>query len=467
MTVLHSLLNRQRVVLTTYFNQKKVRGVLLMISVFSLLLHSGCQGIQSGKPPIRVPKQWPANAFTHSKAVDLAHLYWWKQFQNAELDVFMQKTLINNSELKTALTRVEQAQNQLDQIKLSWIPGVSFLTGYSQFPNLGNPGAIAIAYPAYIVNLLQLYKQTSSAKALYQASIYAKDGVTLALLARTAASFFIVLEQMESLTIHHQLLLDSERYLKALNTQYNSGLIAHDKIAQQKSKIKLIQSQMDLIRYNLVVAKNALHYLFDENPGTLQINSSLKQINTQALIPGNQPLSVLANRPDVRQAEALLKASHADTDALKATFFPQINLGAYLGTSGQGRVNLGQAYAEGPLINVPMIAQIKGAKARDQEYYLRYRDTIKQALRDVANDFAAFTAYSAQLRTNTMALDDAKQQCHTVSIRYQHGLDDSLASLQCIIAMDELVLTVNHNKLEQLIALVGLYQDLAGGYSGH
>ena len=466
MIALKSFLNEKMDVLTRFFTRKRVPGILIIISLFPLFLNSGCQGPRSDKPSIQVPRQWPTNSFPPNKAVDLAHLYWWKQFNNAELDVFMQKTLINNSELQTALTRLEQAQSQLEQIKLSWIPGMSFLAGYSQFPNLGNPGAIAIAYAAYIVNLLQLYKQQRSAKALYQASMYAKEGVKLTLLARTAASFFIVLEQMESLKIHHQLLRDSEQYLKAISTQYNSGLIAQDVVVQQKSKIKLIQSQMDIIRYNIIVGKNALHYLFDENPGDLKINSRFKQINTQALIPGNQPLSVLANRPDVRQAEALLKASQADTDAIKATFFPQINLGAYLGTSGQGGIKLGQAYAEGPLINLPIFAQIKGAKARDKEHYLRYRDTIKQALRDVANDFAAFVAYSAQLHNNAAALVDARQQCQMVSVRYKHGLEDSLASLKCILTVDELVLTINHNKLEQLIALVTLYQDLAGGYSG-
>ncbi|RUR10162.1 TolC family protein [Legionella sp. km772] len=444
------------------------RCLLLTASLFLILLSNGCQVADPNKATIKVPQQWPVTTFAQNKKVDLAQLKWWKQFKNPELNFLMQKTLRKNSELKIALTKTEQAQSQLEQIKLSWLPGLNYLAGYSQFPDLGNPGAIAIAYPSYIINLLQLYKQQQSAKALYQASIDAQQGVKVALLARTAISYFVVLAQIEAHHLYQQLLKDSQAYLAALNTQYKSGLIAQDQFVEQQSKIRLIQSQIQLIRYNITASKNALHYLFDEDPGELTIKTRFKTINSNAFIPGNQPLSVLQNRPDVRQAASLLKASHADTDALKAIFFPQINLGAYLGTSQNlNPIKLGQAYLDGPLINLPVFAQIKGAKARDQELYLRYRDTIKAALRDVVNDFAAFSAYSIQLNNNIQALKEAKAQCHMVDIRYQHGLVDSLNALKCTLSTDELALVINQNKLAKLIALVTLYQDLGGGFDGN
>ncbi len=442
--------------------------MLIILSLLIILFNNGCQVSDSSKASIQIPQKWPITTFSQNKKADLAQLTWWKQFKNAELNSFIQKALAQNSEFKIAVAKTEQAQSQLEQIKLSWLPGMNYLTGYSQFPDIGNPGAIAIAYPTYIINILQLYKQQKSAKAFYEANIYAQEGVKVALLARTVMSYFVLVAQMEAFKLYQHLLDDSQRYLQAINTQYKSGLIAQDRMVEQQSKIRLIQSQIQLIQYNIIVSKNALHYLFDEDPGDIEIKTSFKQLNTDAFIPGNQPLSVLSNRPDVRQAEALLKATHADTDAIKATFFPQVKLGAYLGTSGnQGRVKLGQAYLNGPLIDLPVFAQIKGAKARDKEQYLRYRDTIKLALRDVVNDLAAFSAYSIQLRNNTQAYKEAKSQCAMVAIRYQHGLEDSLGSLNCALTLDELALTINQNKLEKLIALVTLYQDLGGGYDGN
>ena len=442
------------------------RCLLFVLSLLITLIINGCQTSDSAKSAIKIPRHWPIQRYSQNKKVDLAQLAWWKQFNNLELNALMKKVLIQNSELKIALTKTEQAQSQLEQIKLSWLPGLNYLTGYSQFPDIGNPGAIAIAYPTYIINLLQLYKQQKSAKAFYAASIYAQEGVKVALLARTAISYFILLAQIEANTLYQQLIKDSNGYLQALNTQYTSGLIAQDSLVEQQSRIHLIQSQIQIIQYNIITSKNTLHYLFDEDPGDFAIHKRFRQIDSNALIPGNQPLSVLNNRPDIHQAEALLKAAHADLDALKATFFPETKLGAYLGTSGAGKVKLGQAYIDGPLINLPLFAQIKGAKARDKELYLRYRDTIKAALRDVVNDLAAFSAYSIRLSNNLQALKNAKAQCSMVAIRVSHGLEDSLGSLKCALSVDELALTINQNKLEKMIARVTLYQDLGGGYHG-
>ncbi len=426
----------------------------------------GCQ--HSAKPkPHAILHQWPITSYAHNPALDLAHLYWWRQFNNLELNALMQRAVAQNNELQQSLTRIEQAQSQLEQIKWSWLPGIDYLGGYTQFPNLGNPGAIAIAYPTYIINILQLYKQQQSAKARYAASIQAHNGVKIALLAKTATSFFVLLQQMDALLLYQQVRADSQLLLEHLSTQYQAGLIAQDILVAQESTLRLIDSQIQLTQYNIVVSKNALHYLLAENPGNLLIKSRLKQLNTNAIIPGNRPLSVLQNRPDVNYAQLQLRAAHADTEAIEASFFPQINLGAYLGTTGnQGGIKLGQAYVEGPIVAFPLWAQIKGAKAHDKELYLRYQDTIQQALRDVTNDLAAYSAYSAQLENNKKALKETQLKCQLVRVRYQHGLENALAPLQCTLVVDELALKVNYNTLEKMLALVTLYQDLAGGYDG-
>lgn len=439
-----------------------------MISVLIMLLGQSCNRPNFSKSELVVPQQWPITSFAHNKTVDLAQLHWWKQFKNSELDALTQKTLAQNTELKIAVTHIEQAQSQLDQIKLSWIPGLNFLAGYTQFPDLGNTGALAIAYPAYLVNIMQLYQQQKSAKARYEASHFAHDGVKVALIARTVASFFVLLEQKQAQFLYQRLLAHSNQYLLAIKTQFQSGLIAEDQIVAQTSKIRLIESELDLIQANLVASKNALHYLLDESPGEIKITSLFSQIDTTPLIPGNQPISVIENRPDVRQAEALLNAAHADTQAIKALFFPEINLGAYLGSSGnQGQVKLGQAFAAGPLIDLAVFARIKGAQAQTKEAFLHYKDTVLRALRDVTNDLAAFNAYDTQFQNNVRALHDAQKLCTLVQDRYNNGLEDKLSTLQCAINVDQLTLQINHNKLEKMLALVSLYQDLGGGYRGN
>lgn len=444
------------------------RTQLLFIGLY-ILLSSGCFGPTYTKPKLNIPQKWPNEAhFKYNKPANLPVLFWWKQFSSQELDAFIQKALQHNEQPQIAIANIEYARSQLEQIKLNWLPNLSVLTGFSQFPILGNPGAAAIAYPLYVVNILQLYSQQKSAQATYEASIYARDCARLVVIAQTSASFFTLIAQKEELKLYNQLIKEYQSYLKLAQSQYHSGLISEDAIEQLQSQMKQIQAQVAIIKHNIVMSKNALHYLFNENPGTIQVTTSFKTLNSDAVIPGNLPTSVLRSRPDIRQSESLLKAAHADVDAVRASLLPTLTLGGYLGAgSTVGAIKLGEAYINTPIIDLPIFAQISASNAQYKKRYIEYIVLVRKALRDVTNDLSAYSSYSDQLKINTSAFSDEKRHCRLVKHRYQHGLEDKVELMKCKIKMTQFVIMINKNKLDKMISIVNLYQDLAGGYYGH
>ncbi len=217
--------------------------------------------------------------------VDLPRLIWWQQFHNAELNQLIHKALLQNGEAQMAVARIAYTNSLLEQVKLSWLPNVSLLAGYSQFPILGNPGGIAMAYPAYIANVFQLYQQQKSAKEIYQAAIHAYNGIRLTVIAQTAATYFTLLAQHETLTIYKNLIADYQSYLNLVSSQYRHGLIAQDELDQVRSKVHLLHAQIDLTQHNIHLSENALHYLLNDNPGSWSLHTVFKQINSKALIP--------------------------------------------------------------------------------------------------------------------------------------------------------------------------------------
>ncbi len=436
-----------------------------------VLLSNGCFlfGPTYTKPSLNIPPQWPHQTPVKTDApANLPDLRWWKQFGSLELNTFIQKALLQNNEPKIAVANIEYARSQLDEVKLNWLPNLTALAGYSQFPILGNPGNVFIAYPLFVVNILQLYKQQKSAQAIYEASIYAKDCVRLVVIAQTAAGFFTLIAQKEALKLYNQLLKDYRDYLHLAQSQYNAGLTSQDNIDRIGRQMKQIQAQIEITQHNIMVSNNALHFLFNENPGFLEVKTSFKHLNSNGVIPGNLPTSVLSYRPDVLKAEALLKAANADVGSVTANLLPTVTLGAYLGagSSIKGPIRLGEAYINTPVIDLPIFAQISASKARYKAIYIQYIVTVKEALRDVANDLSAYSAYSNQLNINTSALNDEKRRCHLAELRYRHGLDDKIELIKCKIEMDQFELMINQNKLEKMIAIVNLYQNLAGGYHG-
>ncbi len=234
------------------------------------------------------------------------------------------------------------------------------------------------------------------------------------------------------------------------------------------SEIKQIQSRLQITQHNIVVSKNALHFLLNHNPGVMNIKTSFQRINTTHVIPSNLPVTVLKHRPDVREAESILKAANADVGVATTSLLPSISLGAYLGqgSSITGPISLSEGYLNTPLLDFPVIGQIRVSRARYHALCRKYINTVRQALRDVENDLSAYTTYTNQFNNNKRAFTHEKQRCHWVDIRYQRGIDNDRNRIQCHIKLDQFELMLNQNKLEKMLTIVSLYQDLAGGYHG-
>lgn len=438
--------------------------------LFCCLLFNGCflLGPSYHKPKINIPKQWPhGQQVKQQSAIDLPEFYWWKQFNNPALNGYIKKALKENYQLNIARTNIEYAASQLQQIKLSWLPTAAILGGYSQFPILGNPGTFVIAYPQYIVNILQLYKQQKSAQAVFEASNYARDCAKLIVIAQVTTSFFTLLAQQEAAQLYQQLLRDYQRYLKLVTSQFYSGITSADDIEKISSELRQIQAQFAVIQHNIIVSKNTLHYLANENPGELVVNTPFKSLKSNPIVPKDLPVCVLRARPDVQQAEALMRAAHAEIGAIKASLLPSVTLGSYLGEGSAikgNMIRLGQAYLIGPAVDLPIFAQIDATKARYKGLVINYIDVVRKALRDVSDDLSAYANYGTQFTNNKLALQDERRYCVFTQQRYKHGLVDNVDVIRCNIRLDYFALVLNQSKLEKMLALVTLYQDLAGGY---
>ena len=180
-------------------------------------------------------------------------------------------------------------------------------------------------------------------------------------------------------------------------------------------------------------------------------------------------MTVLNNRPDIQQAKALLKAANADVGVITARLLPLVTLGAYLGkgSSITGPINLSEAYLDIPAVNLPVFAQIKAIKAQLRATWVQYVDSIRGALRDVDNDLSSYKAHTEQLKEIQSAFNHEEKHCYWINARYKHGIEDNLNVVQCRINLDQLDLRLNQSRLEKVLILTQLYQDLGGGYCEH
>ena len=444
---------------------KESKLALKVCFFISFFILSACSGPEYHKPQVNVPQHWVNKKNSTNKTVKLAELAWWQQFQDPQLNQFISIGSTQSNQVLAAMANLDYAKAQLKQVKLAWIPGINLTSGYSELPYLGNPGYFFGLFPSYVLNISQQLKMQKSASYQVEANQYAKDGVRLTVIAQISGSYFTLLAQTQALQLSNQLLAEQKKLLSFYQWQYKTGVISQDNLDDLKSEIQKTNAQIIMTKHNIVVSKNALHYLLNQNPGDLTLNTSFSKIKTNAVIPGNLPINVLNNRPDVQQAEALLKVANANVGVATSNLLPSISFdNLFMDTAHNNYVNLNEG-----LVNIPVLAptaygQISVNKAQYKSAYINYVNTIRSALRDIENDFSAYNAYSQKLKDNENAYKEEARTCHLSRIRYQQGIESGTQPNQCAIRLTRFAITLNQDKLEKLMALVALYQDLGGGY---
>lgn len=444
------------------------------------------------KPQINVPNEWNSHTSgTESSVESLPYLAWWQQFHDPTLNRYIESGLNNNMKMQVAKANLEAAQGQLMTAKLNWLPFVSLfggtINGSSQnsFAPIGNLGAIANSgsffaiLPAYTLNVFTNYTLQKQAGYNLEAAKNAELSVRLAVIGQVSAAYFSLLAQQQMVEQYKQLNATLEELVSITQALNKRGLTNGVSVEELRSKQQLISGQVALALHNLQLAKNALRLLINDVPGNSTLNNKFSQINPLQIIPGNLPVSVLASRPDVLQAEAQLKAANEGISVASSALLPSINLN-YFYAQGSGQqtfnnpvpdVGVGNsntqsyyaAYANWT-IAPNIFGQIDTSHALFKSALANYKYVVNSALHEVDNALSANNGWNNKMAADNLALAQLESVVQTKKAMHQRGLIPYGMVLMAHAEQQLLALDLTQTKLQQMISLVNLYQSLGGGY---
>ncbi len=189
-------------------------------------------------------------------------------------------------------------------------------------------------------------------------------------------------------------------------------------------------------------------------------------------LPG-LPSDVLLHRPDILQAENLLKGANANIGAARAAFFPRITLVSHVGF---GSDELGSLFDSGafvwrfaPQISLPIFdagsnqANLKVAEVDRDIAVARYEKAIQTAFREVADALAQRGTIDEQLAAQQSLTDATAESYRLSQARYDKGVDSYLSVLdsqRSLYGAQQGLITV---RLTRLTNQVTLYKVLGGG----
>ncbi len=194
-------------------------------------------------------------------------------------------------------------------------------------------------------------------------------------------------------------------------------------------------------------------------------------------VPPGLPSSLLARRPDIRQAEQVLIAANAQIGVAKAAFFPQISLtgsggGAFGRSSSFSSLMASQnpIWSYGASVAQPIFTggalrgNLHRAESEHEQDLLAYKQAIQQAFGDVSDALIGYQRLHEVRVRQQQVVDDLAESVRLSIMRYRGGTTTYLEVLDGQRSLFSAELTLAQARGDEYQNLVRLYRALGGGW---
>jgi len=460
----------------------------MVIGIWSLLILilSGCAvGPNYKRPPVNTPENFRGADTTPTNSI--ADLPWWEMFKDDTLQGLVRTALTNNYNLRIAVTRVDQSRALAAQARGAFFPQLDYQGSAGRGRNaiggvaVANHGAtvdsfVGVAGVSWDIDLWgRLRRLNESARAQYLASEEGRRDVMVSLISDVAQAYFQLLALDRQMEIAKRTTNSFGESLRIFSERLQGGIVSKLETSAAEAALASAAATVPELERQTVFQENQLSVLLGLNPGAINRHRGLLEEELPPDVPAGLPSRLLERRPDIRQAEQLLRSANAQVGVAVANFFPQLSLTALFGqvspelsTFTSGGANLWSVAAglTGPLFHGgSLAAQRRQAVAAREQASLQYQATVLTALQEVSNALVAREKF-AEVRTQQARAVRAYEVAVEVSreryVAGRAGYYEILQEQQLLFPAENALVQAQVN---QLLALVQLYRALGGGWS--
>ncbi|MDO5525576.1 MAG: efflux transporter outer membrane subunit [Prevotella sp.] len=405
----------------------------------------------------------------------LAALSWHELFTDPNLQSLIEQGLQHNTDLGIARLQVKEAEAVLMNARLSYLPSLSLSPegGISRYD-----GSTAKTYnlAASASWELDIFGKTTNAKrgareALEGSRDYAQ-AVQTQLIATIADSYYTLLMLDRQLEIGEQTLQSWSGSVRTLEALKKAGQTNDAAVLQARANRMQLEASVVSIRKSIAETENTLSALLALPSQEIQRGTLEESVFPERLSTG-VPLLLLSNRPDVRQAEHNLAQSFYNTNAARAAFYPSLTLSGTVGWTNNGGgvvMNPGKWLANAigsltqPLFNKGTnIANLRIAKARQEEAALRFRQSLLDAGKEVNNALSQWQAARQRIDIGTRQIATLQEAVRKTELLMRHSSTNYLEVLTAQQSLLDAEQTQAQDRFDEIQGVINLYHALGGG----
>lgn len=439
----------------------------------------------------------PASFNGSGDTVSTASMSWKAFFADPDLAALIDTALLHNQELNIAQWEIEMARNEVRARKGEYLPSVGLRAGAgvekvgrytSQGANDANTeikegkempeplGDFMVgAFASWEVDIWhKLRNAKKAAAARYLASVEGRNFAVTHLIAEIATSYYELLALDKQLEIVDQNIAIQGNALSVVKLQKEATRVTELAVRKFEAEVLRTQSLRFDILQRIVETENRMGLLTGRYPSHVPRNS--RQFGAVvASVSGGIPSAMLANRPDIREAELKLVAAKLDVKSARAQFYPSLGITAGVGYRAFNPSYLIKTPASllyslagdlaAPLVNRNGIkAAYLNANAKQIQTVYEYERTILNAYVEVVNQLSKianlekrYDLQSKQVEALTQSIAISNDLFASARADYMEVLMTQRDALE---SRFELVET----QLQQLQAVVSAYRALGGGW---
>ena len=402
---------------------------------------------------------------------------WREVFTDPFLQELIDSALVKNTDLRSAALTVTQAKAILSTARLAFVPAFSFSPNGTLRSWDNGKASQTYSLPVEASWQIDLFGSLTNAKRAQQATLLqSKDyqrAVQCGLVAGVANCYYTLLMLDKQLQLTEEMVDLTKKTYELMQKQKTLAQTDESAVMSAKANYYSVRSSVAEIKRQIRETENSLSLLPSKAPHSIK-RSTFDQQRLPEKFSVGIPVQLLANRPDVHANEMALANCFYNVNKARSAFYPSINVGgsvAWTNSSGSGIVNPGKmlASAVGSLTqpifaNGRLVAQLKVAKAQQEQALLAWQQSVLQAGSEVSNALVLYQTSAERSALEQVRVESLQRNVEVAEKMFVMAQNGNY--LNVITAQQSLLqaqLSQISNEFNRIQAIVNLYNALGGG----
>jgi NodT family efflux transporter outer membrane factor (OMF) lipoprotein len=416
---------------------------------------------------------------------------WWTLFKSEGLDRVIRAALAENPTLMAAEATLREAQENYNaRAGSEHYPDVSASLSSARLKSSpaaaglpsGTKGSIFDLHHAS-VNVAYTFdifgggrRELDALRAQVEYQRFQLEAAYLSLTANVVTTVIREASLREQLSALNEIVVAQEKHLSMLDKQMALGGVARTEVLAQRAQLEQTRAALPPVEKELSQVRHQLMLLAGKFPGdALEGDSfSLASITLPLDLPLTLPSSLVDQRPDVKAAEALLKAASARVGVATANLYPQITLsGSYGSEAGRPKDlfdansmiwNVGAGVVQPIFSGGKLRAQRRASMAAFDAASAQFRQVVLVSYANVADVLRALEADARALKAQADAEVAARDSLEMTQKQLAVGAVNYVLLLNAERQYQQARISLIQARAARLSDTAALFQALGGGW---